>query len=114
MRWAGDSLVSKSVDGNVAVWKCNPWTIDHWLHIPDGGRCIFDVSIDGTKLCTGTECGTVLIYDLHSTTILAQLQHRHARSPVAATLFSHDARSVICVGPGAHLLRWDQIDSMAI
>ncbi|GAN05757.1 WD domain, G-beta repeat-containing protein, partial [Mucor ambiguus] len=116
IRYANGNLLTKSVDNQLHYWRPNEQEIIHSFSIAsqENSHSRFDVSRDGHYLCVGSNHGSVYVYNVHTSDLLAELCHKKATKAVRCCVFTRDCRQIVVAGEDAFIMRYDYIDSKTL
>lgn len=94
IRYANGNLLTKSIDNQLHYWKPDKQEIIHSFSITPqkNNHSRFDVSRDGHYLCVGSQQGSVYVYNIHTSELLAELCHKKATKAVRCCVFTRDCR----------------------
>lgn len=110
MRYVGDNVVSKSINGKIVYWNSETKEIIHKITVKGGNNtCRFDVSPDNAFLCVGTSQASILVYDLNTAELIKELTHRRVTKAVRCCAFARGVDNILFAGEDAIIWRYDYV-----
>ncbi|KAL7331553.1 hypothetical protein PS15p_203730 [Mucor circinelloides] len=94
IRYANGNLLTKSFDNQLHYWRSDTQEIIHSFPITSqkSNHSRFDVSADEQYLCVGSDHGSVYVYDIRTSDLMAELCHKKATKAVRCCVFTQDCR----------------------